>query len=275
MIVEPSASASTLGCSRASSSPSSAEISNDSPNGRPSAHGAAGKPLNARTSERRPRAARRDCRAAVSAVPWRAPRRRLRSPSSKGLAAVLPAAQAEVPTRGCMAVCHGRLCQNVTEYRAASRASGVPFLAILFTVGRAMANPRELAEQAFALLQNALSESEARASELDEQLKRKTAPKNRARGAARRPDPSPRERRSRAPAWEQQAGHLEEIAEAERAKVGAAQEEARDRGIRSREAHQERDQLLARKSRRRSTPRSRTTRTASRACAASSTSATR
>ena len=37
VIVEPSASVSTLGCRRASSSPSSAEISNDSPNGRPRA----------------------------------------------------------------------------------------------------------------------------------------------------------------------------------------------------------------------------------------------
>jgi hypothetical protein len=41
-----------------------------------------------------------------------------------------------------------------------------------------MANPRELAEQAFALLQNALRDSETRASELGEQLKRKRAPKN-------------------------------------------------------------------------------------------------
>jgi hypothetical protein len=42
-----------------------------------------------------------------------------------------------------------------------------------------MANSRELAEQAMALLQSALSESEARASVLDEQLKRKRVPKNR------------------------------------------------------------------------------------------------
>ncbi len=82
-----------------------------------------------------------------------------------------------------------------------------------------MANPRELAEQAFALLQNALSESEARASELDEELKRKRAPKS-------RPDEqidvlthrleSVEAERAR---WEQQAGHLEEVAEAERVKV--------------------------------------------------------
>ena len=34
-----------------------------------------------------------------------------------------------------------------------------------------MASPREIAEKAFALLQNALSESEARATDLDEQLR--------------------------------------------------------------------------------------------------------
>ena len=82
-----------------------------------------------------------------------------------------------------------------------------------------MANPRELAEQAFALLQNALSESEARASELDEQLKRKRAPKNRLEEQldvlTHRLESVEAERQR----WEQQAGHLEEIAEAERVKV--------------------------------------------------------
>jgi chromosome segregation ATPase len=82
-----------------------------------------------------------------------------------------------------------------------------------------MANPRDLAEQAFALLQNALSESEARASELDEELKRKRSPKNRAEEQldvlGHRLEKVEAERIR----WEQQAGHLEEIAEAERAKV--------------------------------------------------------
>src|SRR5688500_3180739 len=82
-----------------------------------------------------------------------------------------------------------------------------------------MANPREIAEQAFALLQNALSESEARASELDDQLKRKRTPKNRVEEQlevlAHRLESVEAERTH----WEQQAGHLEEIAEAERAKV--------------------------------------------------------
>ena len=82
-----------------------------------------------------------------------------------------------------------------------------------------MANPRDLAEKAFALLQNALSESEARASELDEQVKRKRAPKNRIEEQldvlAHRLE-SVEAERSR---WEKQAGHLEEVAEAERVKV--------------------------------------------------------
>jgi chromosome segregation ATPase len=82
-----------------------------------------------------------------------------------------------------------------------------------------MANPRELAEQAFALLQNALSESEARASDLDELLKRKRSPKNRLEeqlDVLTHRLESVEAERSR---WEQQAGHLEEIAEAERVKV--------------------------------------------------------
>jgi chromosome segregation ATPase len=82
-----------------------------------------------------------------------------------------------------------------------------------------MANPRELADQAIALLQNALSESEARASDLDEQLRRKRAPKNRLEEQldvlSHRLESVEAERQR----WEQQAGHLEEIAEAERVKV--------------------------------------------------------
>jgi chromosome segregation ATPase len=82
-----------------------------------------------------------------------------------------------------------------------------------------MANPRDLAEQAIALLQSALSESEARASDLDEQLKRKRQPKNRLEEQldvlTHRLENVEAERVQ----WEQQAGHLEEVAEAERAKV--------------------------------------------------------
>ena len=82
-----------------------------------------------------------------------------------------------------------------------------------------MSSPRELAEKAFALLQNALSESEAKASDLDEQLKRKKAPKTRIEDQlevlTHRLEGVEAERLR----WEQQAGHLEEIAEAERVKV--------------------------------------------------------
>lgn len=83
-----------------------------------------------------------------------------------------------------------------------------------------MANPRDLAEQAFALLKNALSESEARASDLDEELKRKRQPKTRTEdqldALSQRLEAVEAERTR----WEKQAGHLEEIAEQERIKVG-------------------------------------------------------
>src|SRR5215470_1546912 len=82
-----------------------------------------------------------------------------------------------------------------------------------------MANPRELAEQAFSLLQNALRDSEARASELDEQLKRKKAPKTKLEEQldvlTHRLEAVEAERTR----WQQQASHLEEVAEAERTKV--------------------------------------------------------
>jgi chromosome segregation ATPase len=82
-----------------------------------------------------------------------------------------------------------------------------------------MANPRELAEQAFSLLQNALRASEARVSELDEQLRRKKAPKTKLEEQldvlTHRLEAVEVERTR----WQQQANHLEEIAEAERTKV--------------------------------------------------------
>src|SRR5262249_30850892 len=82
-----------------------------------------------------------------------------------------------------------------------------------------MANPRELAEQAFSLLQDALRDSEARASDLDEQLKRKRAPKTKLEEQldvlTHRLEAVEAERTK----WQQQAGHLEEVAEAERTKV--------------------------------------------------------
>src|SRR6188472_2466980 len=82
-----------------------------------------------------------------------------------------------------------------------------------------MANPRELAEQAFSLLQNALRDSEARASDLDEQLKRKKAPKNKLEEQLDVLTHKLEAVEAERIRWQQQASHLEEIAEAERAKV--------------------------------------------------------
>src|SRR5215471_7306283 len=82
-----------------------------------------------------------------------------------------------------------------------------------------MANPRELAEKAFSLLQDALRDSEARASDLDQELKRKRAPKNKLEEQldvlTHRLEAVEAERTK----WQQQASHLEEVAEAERTKV--------------------------------------------------------
>ena len=85
--------------------------------------------------------------------------------------------------------------------------------------GRLMANPRDLAEQAFALLQDALRDSEARASDLDEQLKRKRAPKTKLEEQLDVLTHRLEKIESERAHWEQQAGHLEEVAEAERVKV--------------------------------------------------------
>jgi chromosome segregation ATPase len=82
-----------------------------------------------------------------------------------------------------------------------------------------MANPRELAEQAFSILQNALRDSEARASELDEQLKRKKAPKNKLEEQLDVLTHKLETVEAERTRWQQQASHLEEIAEAERVKV--------------------------------------------------------
>ena len=82
-----------------------------------------------------------------------------------------------------------------------------------------MANPRDLAEQAFALLQDALRDSEARALDLDEQLKRKRAPKTKLEEQLDVLTHRLEKVESERVDWERQAGHLEEIAEAERVKV--------------------------------------------------------
>src|SRR5690606_6311078 len=84
---------------------------------------------------------------------------------------------------------------------------------------RAMANPRELAEQAFALLQNALRDSEARAQELDAELKRGRPPKTRLEEQVDVLTHRLTAVEAECEQWRRQAGHLEELIEAERAKV--------------------------------------------------------
>jgi chromosome segregation ATPase len=84
-----------------------------------------------------------------------------------------------------------------------------------------MANPRELAEQAFALLQNALRDSEARAADLDAELKRKKAPKGKLEEQLDVLQHRLEAVEAESARWQQAASHLEEIAEAERVKVAA------------------------------------------------------
>src|SRR5262245_40236251 len=82
-----------------------------------------------------------------------------------------------------------------------------------------MANPPYLAEKAFSLQQDTLRDSEARASDLDEQLKRKRAPKNKLEEQLDVLTHKLEAVEAERARWQQQASHLEEIAEAERAKV--------------------------------------------------------
>jgi len=82
-----------------------------------------------------------------------------------------------------------------------------------------MASPREIAEQAYALLQNALRASEARASDLDEQLKRKRVPKNRLEEQLDVLTHRLESLEAESAHWRQQAEQLEDVAEAERTKV--------------------------------------------------------
>lgn len=83
-----------------------------------------------------------------------------------------------------------------------------------------MANPRELAEKAFSLLHDALKASEARVTDLDAQLKQQKPSKSKVEEQldvlAHRLENVEAERTQ----WMRQAGHLEEIVETERAKVG-------------------------------------------------------
>src|SRR5690606_4117688 len=82
-----------------------------------------------------------------------------------------------------------------------------------------MANPRELAEQAFALLQSALRDTEARAADLDAQLKRERPPKNKLEEQVDVLTHRLSTLEADAAQWRAHAGQLEEIAGAERVKV--------------------------------------------------------
>jgi len=82
-----------------------------------------------------------------------------------------------------------------------------------------MVNSRELAEQAFSLLQDALKDSEARAAELDAELRKERAPKNSTEQQAlvleHRLESIEAEREH----WKREAAQLAEILENERAKL--------------------------------------------------------
>jgi chromosome segregation ATPase len=82
-----------------------------------------------------------------------------------------------------------------------------------------MVNSRELAEQAFSLLQDALKDSEARAAELDAELRKERAPRNSAEEQAlvleHRLESIEAEREH----WKREAAQLAEILENERAKL--------------------------------------------------------
>ena len=82
-----------------------------------------------------------------------------------------------------------------------------------------MANPRELAEKAFTLLQDALRVSESQASELDAELKRKRVPKNRLEERLDVLTHRLKGVEADAERWQREAGHLEEVLENERVKV--------------------------------------------------------
>ena len=82
-----------------------------------------------------------------------------------------------------------------------------------------MANPRELAEKAFTLLQDALRDSESRATKLDAELKRKKAPKNRIEEKLDVLTHRLESVEADCEKWKREAGQLEEVVENERSKV--------------------------------------------------------
>ena len=82
-----------------------------------------------------------------------------------------------------------------------------------------MASPRELAQKAFTLLQDALRESESRATELDAELKRKREPKNRIEERLDVLTHRLESVEAECQSWQHKAGNLEELLENERVRV--------------------------------------------------------
>jgi len=82
-----------------------------------------------------------------------------------------------------------------------------------------MATSRELAEQAFSLLQDALKDSEARAQELDSELRKKRAPRNQIEQQIKVLEHRLETLRSESDKWQREATQLQEILENERARA--------------------------------------------------------
>jgi chromosome segregation ATPase len=82
-----------------------------------------------------------------------------------------------------------------------------------------MTGSRDLAQKAFELMQEALRESEARISALDAELKRRHVPRTRPEEQIEVLTHRLESTEAEAERWRREAGHLEEVAETERAKV--------------------------------------------------------
>lgn len=116
--------------------------------------------------------------------------------------------------------CHGRLCQNVTEYRIARGQNRYAFVPVHQKATLAtMTGSHDLAQKAFELMQEALRQSEARISALEAELNRRDGPPTEQEGlieslTARLESAEADCERSRC-----EAGQLQEVLEAERAKA--------------------------------------------------------
>jgi len=82
-----------------------------------------------------------------------------------------------------------------------------------------MADSRELADKAFSLLQDALSESEARAAELDAELKKQRAPRNELEARSDTLEQQLKSAEAERDGLQQQAAQLQEVLDTERAKI--------------------------------------------------------